>query len=86
MGVMASFLNRSYKYKPQLSKQQPTKRKAFIEHLFKIFNEIFNHSLTSFNEKKEARASIKGQIKKVLQRVSYLFSIVCFMLYMLHLL
>ena len=36
-------------------------------------SQSFIKSVSSFNEKKEARASTKGQIKKALQRVSYLF-------------
>ena len=45
-------------------------------------SQSFIKSASSFNEKKEARASTKGQIEKVLQRVGYLF-FNC-MLYTLH--
>ena len=45
-------------------------------------SQSFIKSVSSFNEKKEARASTKGQIEKALQRVNYLF-FDC-MLYALH--
>ena len=72
VGVMASFLKRSYKYKPQPSEQQPIKRIAFSEHPFKSFSEILNNHFQASTRKKKLGLLPKAN-RKGFQRVCYLF-------------